>query len=270
MAVEYEELEGSPKLKITKEGQSAQRVLRVAWDDIDDFVSETFGIIYGAGETTVRQPPVPFPGKPWLFPESIDIEPMDGENPRGTGPDGSCSYPHAGARVTVGYKTLDFEDDDEPYLSIRTSVGAEFLTLPKAGLKWDVTVDGLTSVSDEVAAGLLVPTIEHQLTLHRVAVVPWDSIRAAIGRVNSSVYSGVPAECLLFCGCELSREVGLEGAKHWQIDYRFSERVVIDTNGDIAGWNHFYREAGASSGFYRLETAAGDPIYRLASFAGLI
>jgi hypothetical protein len=271
MAVDYEEIEGSPTYRLDTT-ISAQRVLKIAWDDIDALVAELSPY---PGNNTAR-----FPGRPLLWVKTIDIVPWPGCVPTGAG-EVPASYEFA--RATVNYEIPKWDNgntetgsgggapepnspNNETWLSQRTTVGGEYMVLPTSGLVWEYKYNPLTNsysqgtdkVLDDVHAGMIVPLIEYQLTYHRVAFPPWRTINEAIGKLNDVYFSGCPAETLLFTGAEGSVEFSTQGFPFWTLDYKFSYKNIVfldfDDTGEFMdhGWNYFLRpESGQFERLYR-------------------
>lgn len=303
MTVDFDEIQGSPKFDYGPDGWTAVREGYTAWTDIDTFIAELLAPTITAGQTPIQGAPKSFPTNTNLRVANIHIEP---ELTSQTGPNANEDFEtlisYQRAKWTIRYETqrgsfpnneneaLE-EGDPVPFLSHRWSAGGEFLTLNNSGLEWS-TDSG--AVSEDVNAGLLIPTIEHQITWERVVRPPFNGIRATLGKVNeargSFATGTIYKETLLFVGAELERQVMSDGKRAWKVAYRFSERAVeaTDTGSDsiqaivsgavetttIGGWNHFYRQLDGKTGFYRLaKKLEGDVtdafIYPLANFAAL-
>ena len=298
----WDELADSPVLDFTPSTSRAVRSAKVPWTaigEILEFVFPSGGLLS----------PVAMPGYPSLLARSLHVEPLnrDREVISGTGTDFDDVNEFGFARVTIEFETPQFDpnpDDSEDPVALlqqRMSVGGEFIRFRSNGLEWS---DG-GRVSEDVNAGVLIPTFEHQMRWPRVQFPPFAAMRATIGCVNSETRSfstGVIApETLLFIGVELQRDILANGDLAWEVGYRFTERRVSLTEADflggnpanpsiaVGGWNHFFRseeqftEAGLEgrTGFYRLQTRTifgedrttpvipARPIYSLASFVPL-
>jgi hypothetical protein len=290
MVVSYEELGGSPTLSANRTGSTAKRMVRIAWNDIDNLMLELMPV-YGSSFNPLTQLPgwfATFPNRPGLVVESVEFEPFVPERPLGLG-EVPPQYP-GGAKATINYKTPEF---DSTFFNYSVNIGGEMLTLPSYSLQWANAWSpiakqhqaalpvkagqafGSVSVIGDVQGGFVVPTIEHTLEWHYVAFPPFSSIRAMVGTVNTQEFLGAPRATLLFLGAEISREWTLGGRKYFQMKYRFAEKnvsapffagiidagvgnVVVDTD-DVPGWNYFYRpETGL---FERLLRSNGGNVY---------
>ncbi len=71
MAIAFEELEGSPKIRANEQGTSATRIFKVAWSDWLDFAR----LLVGTYETVAGAfhfvPPLEFPGFPNLIVDEV-------------------------------------------------------------------------------------------------------------------------------------------------------------------------------------------------------
>jgi hypothetical protein len=269
MAITFEELAGSPTFHITRIGGTAKRMGLIAWGEIPSFLSEVLPAIVIAGDEQRVPPGSPFPQFPWLFADSLDIEPQEGLAP-------SSSLPpnYTKAKVTINYRTRthdeqkDKNDDDRSNPSTMfthsISVGGEFVILPMLGLKWN---SDDAPVTEEVGAGQRIVTTEHTLTWNYCPIPPWSSIRTMAGKVNDAVFMGAPKEALLFLGATAEREVSSDGARQWKLSYKFSERRVTG-NTSADGWNYFFR---SSTGLpERVDRKDGSRVYSLADFTKLL
>lgn len=299
MTVAFDEIQESPKFAYGPDGWSAVRRGYTAWSEIDTFIAELLAPSIDAGGVPLQGAPKSFPTNVNLRVANIEIEP---EPTRSPGPDDSEDFEtlisYQRAKWTIRYDTqrgsmpnteneaLE-EGDPVPFLSHRWSAGGEFLTLPNTGLEW--ADEG--EVSEDVNAGILIPTIEHQVTWERVPRPPFDNIKATLGAVNSTrgrfATGVIYIETMLFVGAELERQVMSDGVRAWKVTYRFSERVVradsppestdasdqiVTTVGGvpsakrIGGWNHFWRNDEDNPGFYRLRKKVGANVTEEQSF----
>ena len=286
MTVQYQELTGSPKVSFDRRGGAAIRRFLIAWADIAAFNAELFPRP-SSGYANLAA----IPGAPWLIAQRAEYEPFSegGEAAPDDAPTATInSYTDAGCLAVVNYAVP--EDDQqqgspgggggnpdgtgpggdegssagEPVEWIRheITIGGEFLTLPTHGLEWaNAGVEGLfgREVSADLNAGLILPTIEHQITLMHVRRPPWAAIRATLGKANSDKYAGASPKRVLFLGGEFRWGRGDTGFGEWEMTYKFSEKD--------RDWNHFFRvERGQ---FEELRRKDGQPIYESKPFAAL-
>lgn len=299
--INYEEIK-PPQFRYSREGISATRTLKIAWEDIERFAAEAFP----AGAVTNGGNIIPatqtFPGKSYLILSNLDVTPFDEENPQTNDSYGVATC-DSGATVTLSYETQSFTEgqplggDDEEGLGLAIfshalQIGGEYYSLPANAVSWtqaafdpfnppspDAEAD--TNQFDNLQAAKLIPIIEHVITLYRVPELPMEAIREKIGRVNLNYDNlfDAEAETLLFMGANATRKVTTEGADAWEIEYRFSQRLVwqgeqqFQANGDpvkdgdgdpvftmyARGWNDFIDPA---TGLWRtLYLKNGDKIY---------
>lgn len=293
MPVTFNELVGSPKLNFRTDGASATRIGKIAWGDVPAFINELMPptVFFGASTSPVLS--IGFPEMEYLRVSAIRVEPFlatpidnDAEDLTYT-----SVAEYQDAKVTIDYDTMSAEQDEGddldpvPLLTHRWQAGGEFLTLPNSNLRWvteQKCAPGITTVTSafhlthdftddtkpvtgDAQAGLLIPTIEHQITWPRVINPPFTAIRNLTGKVNNVLLrfatGKIPPETLLFLGAELKRDIMSNGKRAWELTYHFSERQVdsevkcivagvVVENSDIGGWNHFWRQEKKQSGFY--------------------
>lgn len=295
--VVFNEISGSPLIIQTSTRASAQRQGIIAWGDIDDFIAQVFPPIINPGVTIEEGAGVAFPGKDFIRADSIEFIPHFGEDDPITGPDITQDFDtlptFLNALATIDYVTPKFAlDDDEdliPFLIHRWSIGGEFLSIGGESTIWELD----SEQAADVEPATFVPTIEHEITWLHVISPPFATIRDRVGKVNSSsldfTTGTIVTETLAFVGAELQREVLSDGARAWEVTYRFSERRVVSLDEDptlagpnpgVGGWNHYWRSYDTSDsnvpGFYRVILINASPvgnkfnsIYKQASFAEL-
>ena len=276
MTIAFQELEGSPTIAVSLERTRAVRVFRVSWDDWPAFARMLVGNYEIDGCTFTFVPPIAFPGLPGVVATEIDVAPLDAENADGGDissiASGTNRYPDAGAKVTVTYETLpEHGEADLPgvpegtYLSLQADLGGEQVSTPGRLWRWDEE-DGESLAPDRRPA-IYVPTGAQRVAWHRVAIPPWDAIRAARGKVNGSNFLGAGAETLLFDGARATRQFQFLEGSYWRVEYHFLERTVPLEGGGVGGWNHHYSESGGE--WKRIVDEAGNTPYRSDDFAAL-
>lgn len=238
---------------------TAERSLLLTdWDNIDPFVLE-----YTRPDS---QFPAPYPGKPFLMVDGIDVEPFVEDKMRPE-PNVPPKYVH-GPVAKIKYKIFTA-------FTMRTSIGADFITYPSAALEWAVDIPGSPrSLGDDVQAGVRSLNKEHTLTWKRVKTPPWVYILFALGKVNAAEFIGAQPECLLFNGVEATRDYTGLGTTLWTLEYKFSEKNSSAnpfSDAEQKGWNHFLRHSVTPIDFHRVQFRdSGAPIYRLADFTRLV
>jgi hypothetical protein len=225
---DFDEMAGSPVLTVMPNNKRATRTGRITWSNTQNLIDELFPV---GGLTT----PDEFPGRSDLIASSVRFEPSIGEDAVATAPvlsdlDLESLNEYGNAKVTIEYETpqYDVNQGNDPVLLLthRWSIGGEFITVESHGLQWR----GSDEVSRDVTAGILIPTIEHQITWPRVANPPFNTIRQRLAHVNHADMTfntgTIKPETLLFLGAELQRDILSDGALAWRVTYRFSERRV--------------------------------------------
>ena len=286
ITVDYEELAGSPRERISNEGVYVERYLKCDWADRITLAREILGywetmsmVIDGTIHWPVFVPPdryVPDGNTDLYFVYAYDVSIEPYNTPPKT--DG-VGYNQA--KLTVYYKTQEYQliDNDEVYITESLEPASEFLTLDRRGLYFGT---GATAVRLE-DANMEVPTVICRMmdwvyTIHRIPHLYAEGFDYQ-GTVNSAaVYSRAlgmtfPAETLL-CGNPTGhREIARTGDFHWTMTYRFTYR----NNGTIAspkGWNHFPRtDSATSTGIVWERITNGTdhiPIYQTADFSRII
>lgn len=258
MPVTFDEIPGSPVYAGTASELRATRVGLIPWGSIDAYYLELFP----AAIAGVPQLPALCPGSSSLYAESVEFKPYSGDT--GATFVGGSPSTYDQAEVTVQYKTIPYSSESNQIVTRRISMSGEFLVLPNRGLQWSGTPP-VPVKGEDLNAGKIIATLEHQLTFHRVPVPNYADIRALIGKVNDGAFEGAAAGTLLFLGAEFRQEVTTDGSHPWEVDQRFMERRI---NGDSAlGWNYFFRPDTGT--WEQLETVSGDPIYDEGDFDSL-
>lgn len=183
--------------------------------------------------------------KPW-FPADIDADATEGNE----------WASHVDAELTITYDTSFDEDnaaggtqDDTALLMTEDiEVAAEFLTLPKAGMKWtDANGDALEDIE---APAKYAPALVWTVTRHRVPIIPTPVITGA-GKINSLAVTSLtfnhefPAKTLLYEPGRISRQYDAFGAQQWEVALRFSYRESTWEkfwNKDKGAWDVIYDE----------------------------
>lgn len=282
MSIYFEELAGSPVVRVGERETVALRTFRVGWDDWPAFARELTGSYVRVGCSFVFRPPLEFPGLPNLVVSEIEVAPFVPDGPRGelveTLTSGTNRYPEGGAQVTATYRTaFDARNSvrgDLPsvpagtFLTYTAELGAELQRVP--GRVWHWVASGNPIVPPDVSPGVLIPTGSFRLTWQRVPAPPWGAMRDARGKVNNATFLSAPAGSVVFLGATARHQFPLsEAGSFWTIEYAFAERTVPLSTG-FGGWNHFYKEQPAS-GEHWVEIAddSGNRPYRSGDFSAL-
>ncbi len=249
---QFEELEDSPKIRLAKDGCTAQRRFRCSWDDWNTFAGELFGVRVNVGGTVSITQAVLFPGgqQQNLRVESVDIEPFDG-----TKPDGSSIISltqglptHAnGALIVASYKQVFASGGDTPtvpdgtYLTYDANDSIGYTTIPAGYWEWETDS---TLLDHEANTGIITATTHHHLGWHNLLSVPETAISRAGGTVNNATFMGKPAGTMLFLGAKRTTAFAFDNREViWNLDYTFAEKSQRDASDPtkVFGWNYFYR-----------------------------
>lgn len=274
MPVSFEELTGSPTVRISSGSFAGTRKFKIAWGDSVDFAVELLGGYRNIGGSFVTTGPAIFPGFNQAICRDAQFDPF---------PDDAISTPSSAllsvstnqppyAIVTATY-AIEANNNgkqkrpDQPsvpngtFLTYNGNFGAEYLTIPGRTFVW--YIDG-EPVAPDVNPGILIPTEDFTLTWERVPyqLAPWAAIEAARGRINSSTFMNKAVGTVLFLGCQTSYEHQFGSDVLVRLVYSFK----VKTN----GWNYFYRET-ASGGNHWLEICDEDlnRPYLSSAFTGL-
>ncbi|MBI2826702.1 MAG: hypothetical protein HYX69_18680 [Planctomycetia bacterium] len=284
MSVAFEELEGSPRIRVNEQGTTAVRVFRVAWTDWQDLAHELIGTFRVVGLATQFVPPITFPGLPNLIVSDLTVEPFDPGNP-----DGSAgvtlgartnAYPAGGAKLTATYRTMLDERTpsrkdlpkvpDGTFLTYSADLGSERLAVPGRAWRWSAMSS--ERVPDDVNPGVLVPSGVFTLRWQRVPAPPWTKIRELRGKVNNAAFVSATAETVLFLGARVSRRFQfVDDGGFWNLDYTFAENTKTLADGlTKVGWNYFFRETAiAGQHWLAIQDADGNPPYAAGDFLQL-
>ncbi len=260
MAVSFEELAGSPTIRVNEDGTRAVRRFRIAWSDWLSFARELVGEYQVTGGSFVFIPPKSFPGFSNMLVQELDVEPFEPSGPDGadvgTLTSGVNQYPTGGALVTATYAAMfDTDNDSRPdlpelpegtYLSYKADLGSQCQATPGRTWRWQDPPD-YPSLPPDIQPDVQIAEGSFELTWHRVPLPPWDVIRALRGKVNSSTFVGSPPGTVLFVGAKITREFHIfQTGGFWRVRYSFLESTRELSTGSLVGWNHFYKETPVS------------------------
>jgi len=276
-----EVLAGFPTFNITKDGITAALKIKTDWDDIDALVLELMPEPRVVGTAVLGAETAAFPGRPHLRVESVSIEPFDKNNSptttgTGLGENDTITHPVGGAVLSVSYKgrEQDCPDDDEQGQNIEYSIDiqADVMTLPNSGLKWDAANDeGKTHVNEDLQAGIVLPMIEHNVTMTNVPNPPMDAIRASIGKLNEADFRGAAEATAMFAGASVTLGFSPRGNPVYTVNYRILERGWQTADGNAVTWLMMYRSkpAAADQHWQVITQEDGEDIYQSTDFSEL-
>lgn len=256
MSVAFEELEGSPRIRVNEQGTTAVRTFRVAWSDWQRFATDLVGTYRVLGAATQFVPPIEFPGLPNLIVGDVQVEPFDAGNPDRSSAitlgASTNTYSAGGAKVTATYRTMFDERNrsrpdlpqvpDGTYLTYAADLGSQRTTVPGRAWTWSGSSE---RVSDDINPGILLPSGVFTLRWQRVPFPPWTQIRNLRGKLNAGSFLSAPAGTVMFLGARASRRFQfVEDGGFWNLDYTFSENTKTLSDGSTpVGWNYFYKES---------------------------
>lgn len=253
-SVAFNELVGIPKIsrRISANRKKRAEIRHgiIRWVDIDMLLLECLP----------APPSLPgiHPRVGYLFVESVDIQPWP-PNP-GTSGFSYNSYivDYNEALVTIKYSPLPY--DTSTLITRKSTYSAEVQLQPASGIKWQDTDDPVKSSDTQV--GKVVPMVDHTFEFHRVPPNregPLDAVvRSMVGMVNSSTYSGIPTETLLFKGASKTWSIDTQGQQTFTYGMQFKERSLKD-GGNTYGWNHFFRNEDGK--YAKILTKDGNLVY---------
>lgn len=301
MAIQIQELPGSPQEKYSLDAFSATRTFIVPWEQRDAFARYFLGDrLYACESLTPTddndEPLVPptssdaplagsttrlaYPGKPGVYVCQIAFEPFEPsslDTSKIARPASTLGEYGSFAKATVFYRaeTTSVDRANSPSVDSGTSLTYKMVacgeTIPLATRGWRWRDDATAPVADDLQLVKRVPTIEHQLVWSNVVNPPWEKISATQGTVNVDRFLDYAPGTLLFEGAEANKifngEIDAGAVAYtWQIRFLFREKR-IEAGGATRGWNDFYRESTGT--WERLVDAAGAPLYRSADHAAL-
>jgi hypothetical protein len=253
--VAVEEFAGiSPRFAGKPGEMTGTRILKIAWSDYGNYYKELF---------PVGLLPATCPNESSLYADNVEIEPFfDEDVPTGVTLPNAYNF----AKVTVHYKQVPYEDDGTNIITRRWTVGGQFLTMPNTGFQLEKAGGGWEDIRNpDLKAGKIIGTIDHEITIHQAASVPWVSIRSMVGCVNNAAFEGAAQETLLLQGVEITQVVASDGTKPYQITYKFQERNV---NGSSSvTWNHIFDPSYDQGKWRRIRQRDENPLYALADFS---
>lgn len=232
------EVDGYPIEEYTRNGNfHAMRKVRIAWGDVDTYVSEldTTDCLYpynaASGATVYR----------------IRIEKQPGTQLTALAATGLVSYPYAVMTIWYGtdtpryYSQVWYTEQILPY--------REAITVSKDKLRWGSMAG--TALADHENPSLFIAGHIYNLTLYRVTAIPAGFFDYA-GYSNSntvvsfSLGKSYAPETLVHSDPSADRTVRLGGTNAWELNYHW---IFRGANG--ATWNKQWR----------LETGAWETVY---------
>jgi hypothetical protein len=276
MPVPFEELAGSPRIRIANGHFSATREFKIAWSDTISFAVELLGGYQNIGGTFVFSDPAIFPNVPQAICRDIEFDPFPSDmisTNASAALTGSTNLPPF-ALVTARYSIPAHNNRRQrrkhqpevpagTYLTYRGELGAESLSIPGRTFKWSGDDEPLC---EDISPSTLIPTEDIALLWERVPIelAPWNAMRDARGKVNSGNFFNHGPGTVLFLGAETAFEHQLVGDVLVNLTYRFKVREVQSTASSttLFGWNHFYRrDAIAGEHWLQLVDDDANPRY---------
>ena len=263
--IPYTVREGYPKIKCRPDSISGTEKYLLDWSNLSALAIEYFR--YGA---TGYMLPLPqqMPGFPGLYCDEISLDPFIEDLPgdhNTTRPNGDPWKNYCVATLT--YKTLEAkETEGSAEFSRTTTIGGEFVELPKGLAAWELPYPGSTDPDSRVdpsgdpRIAKFTPTFDHNLSIDRIMSIPWNTMRSLIGCVNNATLMGAPAETLLFAGADVRSKTNLNGTSY-SLELKIIEKPT--------NWNKFFRPISSSPDGFEYITWNGNKAYQLKDLSAL-
>jgi hypothetical protein len=237
--ISYSEMVGYPIIKADDNGPVLETKYKIAWADNKAFMSEALPATLAYTEGVQSANRLTYPDWEEMAATSVDISPLGGEDAKVDDDDGGtgCNqYTTGGAIVSVTYRPDASEQDNDMLFKHDISLGCEFMTLPKANLRW--VKDGGTETEimqqEDVPARKLIPTMEHALQVSRLVRPNFLGAALWCGGVNGTTFPfNSPKETVLFLGLSANKAINTDGTDGWDVTWRFAQRIIWDRNGWI-------------------------------------
>ena len=253
ITVAFEEMEGSPRERVTEDGFQAQRKLKCAWADRLTLMDQLPNRSESVGDDIVYIRGHLYPGKTDVYCYQCSCEPLYDKDVQLGSASGIAKYTYA--VITADYKqsTLgDISNDVETLVTESIDSAIDTLMLPKKGLYWTTGANKKALTLDESPHAVR-ELFTWVYTMHSLPTIP-DWFFTLVGRVNDSAVTSLAlkrtfeAETLLYGPPTCERIRTTAGIQAWNATVRF----VYDPD----GWNKFPR--GGYTGRYTIYDAAGD------------
>jgi hypothetical protein len=252
----FDEIDDSPRLKVTPEGVMGTRKFLIAWSDRTAFCLALLGGYRATGGLFDFTPASQLPEFPQCVCSEVEIVPWP-LKPSGSPSLSAGLADHEQALVTATYRVVEDPRTNKPHRDAPTVPAGTFLTWTARSRDESLSVPGMTwkwegtaeAAPVDMGVRVLLPTTEHRLVWSKVPKPPWTAIRELRGKVNSGLFLGAAAETVLFAGYESRVVYQIDGNRIYTLTYTFVERTVQSTAspGTIFGWNHFYRKAAVAN-----------------------
>jgi hypothetical protein len=270
--IQYETLDGSPKISCNWQGTSLVEEIKLSWADVTPFLSESYrpSSIPGTGTSTTYGRCCPY--YPWMETDTVEVVPFDPEATPET-----CPW----AKAVITYRTKVYEKGGArgmpgPEIPVggnivvtyNGTIGAETWSFPKTNLFWQSADGPVLNQDPDANLYKLIPTTSHQLTFERVKLPPWEALSNAIGKVNLGQWLfGAPSGSLMFLGVNSSASADNAGNVLWRLEYRFEEKVISFANGKFFGSGWLMSYSSQLTGFFLVTDYAGNQLYDSADFS---
>lgn len=240
----------------------------VEWDALRQLFTNLYDTDFQLDPLSTLRAVMPayWSGDPRFRLQSLSVNPVGGERAQIIGQNdlfnAEAFNEYEAAEVNVDYGIPQWQTDGEgdplPYLRHTQTASMEFMTVGANDWVWEADN---APVGDGVGAGLIVPTVNHQIDFPLItkATMPFAVIEQISGSVNGSDFAfrthTATAETLLFLGADYKEVWLLNGELAYQLSYMFAETKgrTDSISGAVAGWNHFWRDDGDKTGWYRVE-----------------
>ncbi len=234
ITIAFEELDGSPEERFTRNGFEATRRLKCAYADRITLAQQLRGNTAQTQALVVLTVGDRFADFPLAIVEDVSIKPFEGLS---TGSPVGSKAVYQNAELTVTYRVPDGEESPSPdqnpadiLVTENIEASAEFITIPKL----DLFFDNQATQELEIDGARIIATLDWIYQLHQVPEIPPGTFDL-IGSVNKDVMHSnkfnrnFEIETLLFNPPTTDPVVTSNGSKAWNITYRFTYKPF--------GWN---------------------------------
>ena len=240
-----------------------------AYDDL-------IGGVTLVGGRLVRRFPAFDPDAPWLWVDSVEMEPWD-EDPGTMAASAlpiATSEQYIAARLTVTYKRLDIQStqqsqNEQQEIDLATESWndrSRNLQLPNIWFTYEGQVagqnDGLLA-NQQQQAFIYQPEAELVLVRHLVPAIPLNALMQQQGCINKGQYTWkafvFPPETLRFEKWRATRKFTTRGIKYYELGLTFGVRPIYDImdDGVTKGWVGWNRPFNPRRGYYQRVKAVG-------------
>lgn len=280
--VEFEELEGSPRIRCNEDGLSGMRRFKlVKFTDWPTFMADLVGQysmtdaggnpinFWQTGAIVTYSPAqASFPGYDNCLVSDVEVLPFQPESPdnRPGGDIDSVTFSsqtntydenNRGALVIAQYNSFyNVLSTDKPgmgvspstgplpgtYLIYEQDVSGEILTVPGRTFYWQGS-DPQEQLSADLNPGIVIPSKTLSLIWARCIAPPWSTMDLMVGKVNQDLFLGASPGTMMFVGCQARRTPWFQpSGTLWKLIYRFVQQSKFLSDNTKVGWNYLFKK----------------------------